>query len=137
MRVINGVAWSDPIVWSPVPKLFQKLRQFCLNGLGDQPSGPVAKQLRQLVLDLLWPSRFDNRIFTHGVSLHCWFPVWQLDSSRIRQLLSYVRTPLSSIRDLEDIKLRDLRPIGLRLQGAPRGTYSLYVTLGATPKTEP
>ena len=25
----------------------------------------------------------------------------------------------------------------LRIQGAPRGAYSLYVTLGATPKTEP
>jgi hypothetical protein len=44
---------------------------------------------------------------------------------------------LGEVRDLEKIKLRDLRRIGLRLQGAPKGAYSLYVTLGATPKTEP
>jgi DNA invertase Pin-like site-specific DNA recombinase len=48
-----------------------------------------------------------------------------------------VRREIDLVRDLEKIKLRDLRRIVLRLQGAPRGAYSLYVTLGATPKTEP
>ncbi len=41
------------------------------------------------------------------------------------------------VRYLEKIKIRDLRRIGLRIQGAPRGAYLLYVTLGATRKTEP
>ena len=40
------------------------------------------------------------------------------------------------VRDSEEIKIPDKRRIGLRLQGAPRGAYSLYVTLGATRKTE-
>ena len=41
-----------------------------------------------------------------------------------------------SIRQLEEIDLPELRRIGLRLQGVPRGAYLPYVTLGTTQKTE-
>jgi di/tricarboxylate transporter len=40
------------------------------------------------------------------------------------------------LRQLEEIDLPELRRIGLRLQGVPRGAYLPYVTLGTTQKTE-
>jgi hypothetical protein len=40
------------------------------------------------------------------------------------------------VRQLEEIDLPELRRIGLRLQGVPRGAYLPYVTLGITQKTE-
>jgi adenosylhomocysteinase len=40
------------------------------------------------------------------------------------------------IRRLEEINLPELRRIGLRLQGVPRGAYLPYVTLGTTQKME-
>jgi hypothetical protein len=46
---------------------------------------------------------------------------------------SFARQPL---RQLEEIDLPELRRIGLRLQGVPRGAYWPYVTLGTTQKTE-
>ena len=40
------------------------------------------------------------------------------------------------VRQLEEIDLPELRRIGLRFQGVPRGVYLPYVTLGTTQKTE-
>ncbi len=60
-------------------------------------------------------------------------------STRIRKMRYLISVTGGSLvlRHLEKIKIRDLRRIGLRIQGVPRGAYSLYVTLGATQKTVP
>ena len=60
----------------------------------------------------------------------------------VKQIKSFSKTyhrvtVFRQIRHPEKIKIPELRRIGLRIQGAPRGAYSLYVTLGATRKTKP
>ena len=81
----------------PISEFLRKLQKFRPYRLSNKPSGPAAQQLRQLILELLWPSQLDSRNVTHGVSFHYQFQDWRLDSSRMRHIPNYVRTPLSSI----------------------------------------
>ena len=52
------------------------------------------------------------------------------------QVYNYLLSNLKASKELEENNLPEWRRIGLSLQGVPRGAYLLYVTLGATQKTE-
>jgi hypothetical protein len=94
-----------PLFGSLAGKARQKLLEFGLHRLGDQPLRALLKHRRQKIPSRLWLAKFDYRILLHGGVTPCWLlkPISTIEFQQVTPPSSthHRRTPDSVIAPRE------------------------------------